>query len=241
MVVSALSIRLRTEHLLTCLPEGCTLGDQVYSRAKIVHLIANILGGVGSGQNELIPQSIVIVSAHIVDYHSIIYSPADSCALAALNTEDDLVNVTDISVNITGQGSIKHTSLQAVADSIVKYCNAANGVAGRLDLLNLCLVSLGRSVYGRAHSPTLTIYDSMSIYSMNSRLNLLHSSEVVKSHKVKAQSVKIVLVYPIGCRVNHKLTEHISLGCGIVATAGCRRICAGCGVSIVIIRNDFVE
>ena len=76
---------------------------------------------------------------------------------------------------------------------------------------------------------------------MNSTLNLLHSLQIVQAHKVKAQAVKIIFLYPIGRGINHKFTKHISLGCRIVSTAACRGICARRGISVIIVRNYAVK
>ena len=76
---------------------------------------------------------------------------------------------------------------------------------------------------------------------MNRTLNLLHSLNVVKTHKVKAQAVKIVFLYPIGSRINHKLAKHISFGRRIVSASACRGVCARRSVSVIIVRNYAVK
>ena len=183
------------------------------------------------------------MSAHIVNYHSIINRPAVSYALSAVNTEYYLGKVRAVcrTVYISLTRLFKYASLGRVAHYVVKYRNRTNSITRRLYLADIALICLSASVDGIAHRPALTVNYSLRIDSVYRTLNVLHGLNIVESHKVKAQAVKIIFLYPIGGGINHKLTVHISLGCRIVSASARRGVCARRVVSVIVVRNYAVE
>ena len=182
------------------------------------------------------------MSTHIVDNHIVFYCPADADAFTAANTKQNLCKVLLArTADVTLGNCIEHTTLETVANCIVEYGNAANGIVGRNDLSNVALVCLLAAINGGTHRPAFTIDQGLGIDGVNCGFNLLHSCKVVQTHQVKAQTVKLVFLHPVSGRLYHKLAVHIALGSGIVSASACGAVSTRRGVSVIVVRNDAVK
>ena len=144
-LIAVLVTVLGAQHFLTCLEEHGALGDHQKGCAKAVHGKAFLNGVISVGEDELIPQSVVIMCTHIVNDHTVFHFPAKAGAGAALDTKEHRgEGAVAVAADIALGGCGKYAALKTVANDIVEYGNAADSALEGLDLADLALVSQGR-------------------------------------------------------------------------------------------------
>ena len=90
--------------------------------------------------------------------------------------------------------------------------------------------------------PRLTVHKNLLTRSVRIKViktwtNLIHSSNVVNSHKVKTETVNVVLACPIENWVDHILSVHKFIGCSFVTAARTVWINAWTCFSVIVVRN----
>ena len=243
-IIGVVVALLGAQELLARQHEGRALAQEDDLLAEPVHGEALLVGGLGVGGQELVPDGVVVVAGHIVDDH-IRGGPAHGAvALRAQDAEDHHFGcaVVGLAVDVALILGVEDAALQAVADGVVEDRHGADALAAGNNLGNIGLSGLEfRAQRGAAAGPALAVEDRLGVDGVDRLLDGLHGLDIVQGHEIEAEAVDVVLLRPVGHGVHHVLAEHDPLGGRLVAAAGAVGGGAGGVVAVVVIGYDLVQ
>ena len=92
-----------------------------------------------------------------------------------------------------------------------------------------------------SHVPTFSIKENARIQSIHRLPNSIHCRHIVNAHQIKAETIDLVLFYPVREGINHVLAVHFMLTCRLI-TDTCPILEAPIWLHpVIIIRNCILE
>ena len=220
----------------------------------IGELGARLGGGLvirGHGLPELVVQGHVVVDLGVVHHLTgirvvvlRIAVPAGGdgvgVVLAAEHVVGDEAFLIGLAGDETGVGVGEHGTLEAVADRVVEERDAVVG-AVRSDLVGVWLDGHLALVHRGVHVPAFAEHDDGRIDLVEGSTNLLHRLGVDQTHEVESEAVDVVVLRPVGHRVDDVLAHHRTFGGGVVAATGVVDERTVVVIAEVVARDRLVE
>ena len=136
--------------------------------------------------------------------------------------------------------AVEHGALQTITDGIVEEGNAVV-LAVRCDLVGVRLDGHLALVHRGVHIPAFAEDDDGRIDLVERGADFLHGFGVDQAHKVESEAIHVVVLRPIGHRIDDVFAHHLTFGGRIVAAAGVVDQRTVGVIAEVVTRNRLVE
>ena len=214
---------LRSAHLFAGKNERRTLRKAEYRARKpcfgsnlIVALVVGACQPLGSA--ELIPQRAVVVAGSVGNDLS---RAVEIGLILRLHADGD-IEVVAVVGGLDPAGLIKVViGSEGIAETVIKeaYALVKAGVIPLESLLKRFFVPCKAGVLSAAACPALAPHRDAAVDLVKLASDAVERFDIMESHKVKAEAVDVVLVCPVGNRVDHVLLVHTALGSCLVTAA----------------------
>ena len=160
-----------------------------------------------------------------VVHHQLFLVTLISCEASAVEREDRTTQT------IT-QGVVEEADSRARLGSILTRV---------IQLVSVRLNSVLRLWKHGIHIPAFANHQNARVDLIQCSTNLLHRLEIMNAHEIEAEAIYLVVLGPVGHRVNDVVADHGTLGSSVVAHTRVTRHLAVSGVAEVIARNNLAE
>ena len=236
---------LGAQHFLTGQEERDPAAEEDRGGTQPVHGKTVFVRRVRAGNQELVPERVVVVGGNIVDHHGILHAPGDGASLqAAPQAEDDFLRVGPGrgTAGVAGILLVENAAFQAVPDGVVEDRDGADGISGSGNLLDIPLVRLEVVMQGRAAAgPAFTVDQGLRVDRVHGFLHGLHGLHIMEGHQVKPEAVQPVFLRPVADAVHNVFPAHDPVGGRFVAAAAAVGRAAVGIEAVIVIGNNPVQ